>query len=54
MISQLADGRETTWEDHIKIMAVSWNMGGESPDLDSIERLFQKDVVCHDMYVFGS
>jgi len=35
-------------------MAISWNMQGLTPDLEALDRLLQKDVVHHDMYVFGS
>ena len=35
-------------------MAITWNMGGFSPELGCIDKVFQKDNVGHDMYVFGS
>ena len=54
LINKLADCGETGWEQYIKIMAVTWNMGGSNPDLGIIDKVFQKETVVHDMYVFGS
>ena len=40
--------------DHIKMIAVTWNLQGKIPTLAALDALFQKDDVEHDMYVLGS
>jgi hypothetical protein len=41
-------------EDHLKIMAVTWNLQGHCPDRQTLDELFQKDNVSHDMVIFAS
>jgi len=40
--------------DHVKLMAVTWNLQGGCPTLEILNQLFQKDNVHHDIYVFGT
>jgi hypothetical protein len=40
--------------DNIKILAVTWNMGSGYPSASDLHKIFQKDDVHHDLYVFGS
>ena len=35
-------------------MAVTWNMGGETPKPDVLDKLLLRDAVVHDMYVFAT
>lgn len=41
-------------QDHLKIMAVTWNLQGSCPDRSSLDELFQRENVSHDMYIFAS
>ena len=40
--------------DHVKIMAITWNMQGGCPKNDILDLLFQKDNIQHDIYVLAT
>ena len=40
--------------EHLKIMTVTWNMGGATPTPEDLDKLFFKDAVLHDMYVVAT
>ena len=40
--------------EHLKIMAVSWNMGSVSPTNEVLDQLLMKDAVLHDLYVVAT
>ena len=39
---------------HLKIMTVTWNMGGAKPTTEEMDKLFFKDAILHDMYVIAT
>ena len=39
---------------HLKVMSLTWNMGGENPDAKVLDKLFMKDAILHDMYILAS
>lgn len=50
----LESTNDNPYSDHIKIMAITWNMAGLCPDTETLNEIFKKDDVLHDLYVFGS
>ena len=39
---------------HLKIMTLTWNMAGGQVNYENLNKLFRKDEVHHDLYVFAS
>ena len=54
MLNNVTLHTEMNEEEHIKIMAVTWNLQAGCPGKDTLDEVFQKDNINHDMYVFAS
>ena len=39
---------------HMKVMSLTWNMAGETPNAEMLDRLLMKDAIVHDMYILAS
>lgn len=39
---------------HLKMMSITWNMAGETPNAEMLDKLLLKSGVVHDMYVIAS
>ena len=48
------DGAAAIDTPYLKVMAVTWNLEGQMPTEESLDDLFQKDNVQHDMYILGT
>ena len=46
--------REICGISHLKIMTLTWNMAGGQVNYENLNKLFRKDEVHHDLYVFAS